>query len=73
MQRLAQDLTAADEQRLVAFWRTVSAWRRMQIIGDLYESAELLARSDIQRRFPLETSEQQHERLLARRRLLADL
>lgn len=73
MQLLAQDLSAADEQRLVAFWRTVPAWRRMQIIGDLYESAEQLAMSDIRRRFPHETPAQHHERLLARRRLLADL
>jgi hypothetical protein len=70
MMLLAQDLTAADEERLVAFWRSLPVWRRIQIIGELHETADLLALGDLQRRFPDDTAEQRHARLVQRRRRL---
>lgn len=73
MSILAQDLTPADEQRLIAFWRGVPAWRRIQIIGELYETAELLALADLRRRFPGETQEQLRIRLIEQRKRLEQL
>jgi hypothetical protein len=73
MPLLAQDLTAADQSRLVSFWRSVPAWRRIQIIGELHEAADLLALSDLRRRFPNDTPEQSRARLAARRRQLEHL
>jgi hypothetical protein len=70
---LAQDLRAADQQRLVLFWRSLPAWRRIQIIGELHEAADLLALSDLRRRFPDDTPEQSRARLAARRRQLERL
>lgn len=70
---IAQDLTAADEQRLVAFWRGVPIWRRIQIIGELHEAADMLALADLRRRFPGEDEPQLRARLAERRRLLEHL
>ena len=70
---LAHDTTPADEQHEIAFWRSLPVWRKMEIIGDLYEAAENLALADLRRRFPGETHAQLYARLLERRKRLEQL
>jgi hypothetical protein len=70
---LTLDSTDADEQREMAFWRGLPVWRKLQIIGDLYEAAEALALADLRRRHPRESHEQLYNRLLERRKLLEQL
>lgn len=67
---LSQDMTDADEQRLIAFWRSLPVWRKLEIMGDLYEAAEMLALADLRRWYPDESHEQLTMRLIARRKLL---
>lgn len=67
---LAQDMNDADQQREIAFWRGLPVWRRMQIIGDLYEAAEVLALADLRRHYPGEADEQLAARLIERRKRL---
>lgn len=65
---LSQDMTDADEQRLIALWRTLPVWRKIQIIGDLYEAADALALADLRRHHPHDSAEQLAARLIDRRR-----
>jgi hypothetical protein len=67
---LTQDMTDADEQRLIAFWRSLPVWRKMEIMGDLYEAANVLALADLRRSHPGESHEQLAARLIERRKLL---
>ncbi|GEM_PF-1832674 len=67
---LSQDMTDADEQRLIAFWRSLPVWRKMEIMGDLYAAANVLALADLRCCHPDESHEQLVARLNARRRLL---
>lgn len=70
---LTQDTTEADEQREMIFWRQLPVWRKIEIIGELYEAAENLALADLRRRYPHESQAQLYVRLLERRKLLAHL
>lgn len=65
---LAQDITAAEQARLIAFWRSLPAWRKIEMIGDLYEAMEHLALADLRRHHPHETAEQRYARLIERRK-----
>lgn len=67
---LSQDQTAQDEAQEIAFWRSLPIWRKIQIIGDLYESMETVALADLRRHHPADTPEQLYARLIARRMLL---
>jgi hypothetical protein len=67
---LAQDITDAEQARLIAFWGSLPAWRKLEIIGDLYEAAENLALADLRRQHPGETPEQLYARLIERRKLV---
>jgi hypothetical protein len=67
---LAHDMTDAEEQRLITFWRSLPVWRKLEIMGDLYETAETLALADLHRQYPGETPEQLASRLIERRKLL---
>lgn len=66
----AQDMTDADQEREIAFWRSLPVWRKMAIIGELYEAAEHLALADLRRTYPDESAEQLYARLIERRKLL---
>ncbi len=67
---LSQDMTDADEQRLIVFWRSLPVWRKLEIMGELYEAANVLALADLRRCHPDESHEQLVARLMARRKLL---
>jgi hypothetical protein len=71
--RWAQDMTDADQEREIVFWRSLPVWRKIEIIDELYALTEQLALADLRRAYPRESVEQLQQRLIERRRILAQV
>ena len=63
MTTLAQDTSPEAERVLLRLWREMPAWRKMELVGEMYATVKAIARAGLALRFPHATSAELDRRL----------
>lgn len=66
MKPLSQDTSPEAQEVLFDLLRRAPVWKRLRMVADLNQTLELLAISDLRRRYPLASESEIRHRLAAR-------